>query len=207
MFAEETTTAKVETENKELKTVFLIGDSIRIGYCEHLRDLLKDVANVIFPKENCRNTQYTYVTLSNWINMVENPLNVSVVYWNNGHWDVSHWANDERSLNTIEHYNDMLLRIHNRLKKAFPNAKIVFSTTTTMNPDGSQGENIRSNQEIQKYNAAAVTTLSEKGVLIHDLFGFTQNFSSEYYADYCHFSETGFKLIAEHICDFLTPMI
>lgn len=206
MFAEETTTAKVDVKNKELKTVFLIGDSIRIGYCEYLRDLLKDVANVVFPKENCRNTQYTYVTLSNWINMVDNPLDVSVVYWNNGHWDVSHWANDEKSLNTIEQYCDMLQRIHKRLKKAFPNARIVFSTTTIMNPDGSMGENVRTTEEIKKYNDAAVSVLSENDVLIHDLFEFTQKFTSEYFADYCHFTDIGFKLIAEHICDFLMKL-
>ena len=40
------------------KNVFLIGDSLRMGYCEAVKTDLSDVANVFYPAENCRNSQY-----------------------------------------------------------------------------------------------------------------------------------------------------
>ena len=36
------------------KNVLLIGDSIRMGYCGYTKELLKDVANVYYPEDNCR---------------------------------------------------------------------------------------------------------------------------------------------------------
>ena len=90
MFDEETKAKSLDIDDNGLKNVFLIGDSIRMGYCEQLKENLKSIANVIYPIENCRNTQYTYVSLSNWIGLVKNPLKINAVYWNNGHWDISH---------------------------------------------------------------------------------------------------------------------
>ena len=37
-----------------MKQLLLIGDSIRMGYCETVKTLLADDYEVIFPKENCR---------------------------------------------------------------------------------------------------------------------------------------------------------
>lgn len=207
MFDEETREKNSVMNDNGLKNVFMIGDSIRIGYCRQVKENLKSIANVIYPDENCRNTQYTYVTLSNWIRLVANPLKVDAVYWNNGHWDISHWAHDEEPLNTVKQYCNMLLRIHKRLKNTFKNAKIIFATTTPMNPDGSMGENVRTTKEIKKYNLAAIRTLEDKGVMIDNLFEFAKGFSSEYYADYCHYTVEGFKIIADHISEYLKGVL
>lgn len=207
MFDEEAKCKYSAAYESSLKNVFLLGDSIRIGYCEFLKENLKGVANVIYPAENCRNTQYTYVSLSNWLGLVKDPLKIDAVYWNNGHWDISHWAHDEYSLNTDEQYCHMLERIQKRLKLVFKNAKIIFATTTPMNPNGTMGENERTTEEIARYNLAAKNILKNAGVLIDDLFEFTKKFDSRYYADYCHFTEDGFKIIAEHISDYLKEVL
>ena len=207
MFDEETKAKNLDIDYNGLKNVFLIGDSIRIGYCEQLKENLKGIANVIYPIENCRNTQYTYVSLSNWIGLVKNPLKINAVYWNNGHWDISHWAHDEESLNTVEQYCDMLVRIQKRLKNIFKNAKIIFATTTPMNPDGSMGENVRTTEEIEKYNLSAIKALENKGVIIDDLFKFAKGFDCGYYADYCHYTSEGFKIIADHISEYLRGVL
>lgn len=49
-----------------MKHVFLIGDSIRMGYASAVGKLLEDVAAVESPEENCRFTTNTLCFLNTW---------------------------------------------------------------------------------------------------------------------------------------------
>lgn len=182
-----------------MKSVFLIGDSIRLGYCDFVKDELKGIANVVYPEDNCRYTQYTFVSLSSWVEPVDNPENVDIVHWNNGHWDAAHWNNDIKSLNTPEQYAEMLKRIYKQLKLFFPNAKIIFALTTPMNPDGSQGNNPRTTEEIRKYNDVAIDVMKKLNVPVNDLFTLMENASSSLYSDFCHFTNAGYKILADQV--------
>jgi len=192
-----------ESSDSSKKTVFLIGDSIRMGYEKYVRERLETVGNVKSPKENCRNTQFTYINLSWWKDIFEDTSRVDLVYWNNGHWDIAHWCGDELPLNSVEVYCEMLTRIYFRLKSIFPNAKIVFATTTPCNPNGSVGVNPRSNDEIKEYNRAAKETLEELGVVIHDLFDVLANMDERIYSDYCHLTEEGFSYLGKSVAEFI----
>lgn len=198
-------TKAINSNNKNAK-VFLIGDSIRMGYCDITKKLLSDMAEVIYPEDNCRYTQYTYVNLSAWKNLFSDPNEVRVVYWNNGHWDIAHWDGEE-PLNSTEEYTKMLLRIENRLKKCFPNAKIVFSTTMPMNPNGQNSANPRTTEEIGEYNKAAIRVFKDTDVYIDDVFDKFKHLTAEYFADYCHLTEEGNKLLGKHIADYIRNIL
>ena len=58
---------------KDKKNIFLIGDSIRIGYCEGVREKMAEQANVFYVPDNCRNTQYVIIQLQAWLLQFENP--------------------------------------------------------------------------------------------------------------------------------------
>lgn len=189
------------------KTVFMIGDSMRMGCCEYTKNYLSDVANVFYPEDNCRYTQYTYTNLVPWANALPDWEKVDVVYWNNGHWDIAHWDNDEASLNTIEIYCDMLIRIYNKLVKMFPNAKIIFSTTTPMNPAENSWVNWRTTEEIVKFNEAAVKALKNKDVLIYDAFELLKDKPAEFYVDFCHLTEEGFDYLGKSVADFIRNIL
>ena len=73
------------------KNIFLIGDSIREGYCALTREALSDLAEVFYVNDNCRNTQYVITNLNNWANLFSDPDRVDLVQFNCGHWDVAHW--------------------------------------------------------------------------------------------------------------------
>jgi ABC-type cobalamin/Fe3+-siderophores transport system ATPase subunit len=133
----------------EKKVVFLIGDSIRMGMCETVKQELADAAEVVFPEENCRYSQYIITSLRAWSGLCD-PERVVLVQFNCGHWDIAHWRGETESLNDIPTYKNNLARIIRILKKLFPHAKIVFATTTTMHPDGIQGLNRRSDEEIAR---------------------------------------------------------
>ncbi|MBQ9848152.1 MAG: SGNH/GDSL hydrolase family protein [Clostridia bacterium] len=195
-------TEKISLDQNK-KTIFLVGDSIRMGYCGYTKEYLKDVADVAYPDDNCRYTQYTYVGLSQWKNIFPDPSAVDCVYWNNGHWDIAHWDNEPESLNSINDYCEMLVRIYEKIKRLFPNAKIVFGTTLPMNPNGMDWMNQRTTEEIRAYNQAAIEALTHKDIYIDDAFALFEDKPSSYFIDYCHLTEEGFEILGKHVGDYI----
>ncbi len=165
--------------------ILLLGDSIRLLYCEKVEKDLKDRFDVRYPKWNTGNTQTLINSLAKLRGLASRP---KVVQFNCGHWDASHWDGDEEPLTSLEEYAKNIRLIIVRLKKYYPNAKIVFATTTPMNPDGSMGRNRRTTAELRRYNDAAVRVARAEGVQINDLFALTESWPTAEYADYCHFT-------------------
>ena len=189
------------------KNVFLIGDSIRLGYCEETREALSDMAEVFFVQDNCRNTQYVITSFNGWVNTFGDPTRVDVVQFNCGHWDVAHWLGGEYSLTSIEEYARNVQIIIDMISKSFPNAKIVFATTTTMNPNGQIGVNPRTNAEIARYNDKAKAVAAKNNVIVNDLFEITKNWDESYYADYCHFTEESNVILGKTVAKVLEELL
>lgn len=207
MYAEEgASAAKKPWEANEKKNVLLIGDSIRMGYCETVRQALSDVANVFYPEENCRDTHHVIISLRAWLAACPAEA-LDVVLLNCGHWDVAHWNDEEESLSTPSHYAENLGRIMEALGRKCPRAKIVFATTTPMNPDGSMSVNFRTTEEICRFNEAAKPVAQEKHVAVLDLYEKTADWGPEEYADYCHFTPEAFARLGGMVADFLRGML
>ena len=186
-----------------MKNVLLIGDSIRMGYCNTVKEELQDVAEVVFPEENCRFTQNVIVSLNKWAGMCEREK-VSLVQFNCGHWDAAHWNGEEVPLNDIPVYQENIRRIIHRLRITFPNAQIIFATTTPISPLGfSGGLNPRTTEEIIRYNEAAVAAAHEFGIAVNDLFAFTKDCPASCYRDYCHFTPEHFAVIGKHVAEYI----
>ncbi|MBQ8441190.1 MAG: SGNH/GDSL hydrolase family protein, partial [Clostridia bacterium] len=110
-----------------MKKIVLIGDSIRMGYDKYVKEALDGVAEVYYPAENCRFSQYTLRFLHDWKKKGEWPDDVDLVHWNVGLWDVIELY-DEGPISSPEHYAEMLRRINKRIRMLFPKAKVVFAT-------------------------------------------------------------------------------
>ncbi len=184
----------------EKKKVLLIGDSIRIGYCETVKDQLKEIADVYYPDDNCRCTQYIIIGLGEWRNLCL-AKEVEYIYFNAGHWDIAHWASDEKSLTSIGEYADNLKKIIRLMRNYFPNAKICYTTTTPMNPVHPFTSNPRSNEEIRTYNEVGLRVAEEAGIQTDDLYSFTENWDESCFEDYCHFTPTGFERLGRRVAD------
>ena len=185
------------------KNIFLIGDSIRLGYCEVVREQLLELAEVFYVSENCRNTQYVITNMNTWANMFDAPERVDIVQFNCGHWDTAHWCDGEKPLTSEMEYKRNIKIIIDMIRKLFPNAKIVFATTTTMNPNGIMGVNYRTNAEISRYNELATEVVLENGVEINDIHAVTKAWDSSYYDDYCHFTPQANKVLGEIVANAL----
>ena len=187
--------------DQEKKNILLIGDSIRIGYCETVKQELADVANVFWPDENCRNSQYIVTKLRSWAAKV--PSDMDLIQFNCGHWDVAHWNGDEDSLTSPEEYAHMIRMIIRQLIRFYPKADLVFATTSAMNPSGVVGVNPRTNREIVRYNEIAVAVAKEMGVQINDVYGVTVQYGEEMFADYCHLTVDGFGPLGKVVASFM----
>ena len=189
----------------EKKNIFLIGDSIRKGYCPTVRKELEGQAEVFYFEDNCRSTQYVIFSLKKWAALFDHPERVDLVHFNCGQWDVAHFNGYPSPLTSPEEYEKNIRMIFVLLRKFFPNARLVFATTSPMNPDGGStgGINPRSTEDVARYNRIAVRIAEENDVAINDLFAFMQNFGSNCFIDTCHLTPDAFARVGREVARYL----
>ena len=170
-----------------MKKVILIGDSIRMSYDKYVKEALADVAEVYYPEENCRFAEYVLRYAHEWKSKLKWPSDIDLVHWNAGLWDVLELYNDG-PMTPIEFYEDTVARIDRRFRLLFPDAKIVFATTTPVLDHKYQifSKAKRSNAVIRQYNEAALRALSGTGTIINDLYETVAAFPEEYFPDPVH---------------------
>ncbi len=186
----------------EKPQILLIGDSIRMGYCEFVKEELGDFADVRYPAENCRNTQHVLISLGAWAKLCS-PEETAAVQFNCGHWDVAHWDNEAYPLTSPDEYERNTERIITRLRGYFPKAVLIAATTTPMNPAGAACPCPRTNDEIRQYNDALTAAAKKHGVCVNDLFGMAEDWDSACYRDYCHFQEASYRALGKATAAFI----
>ena len=188
-----------------MKNIYLIGDSIRYGatdgnspgYGIYVQELLRGRANVYGPDDNCRFAQYTLRYLTDWAAQVD-AASIDVVHWNNGLWDVLRIMGDD-PLTPVDAYRELLGRVYRRIRRLFPNAKVIFATTTAVLEEAAKPDFIRYNADIMAYNRAACDLMDALQVEVNDLFEITENYGESLHADWVHFNATGCRLIADRV--------
>ena len=176
-----------------MKKVVLLGDSIRlIGYGARTAELLGPDYTVWQPEDNCRFASYTLRMLFEYKDQLEGA---DVIHWNNGLWDECDLFGDG-AFTPLEDYVRLLARIAAVLKTYAPT--VIFATTTPPAPE-MWGHDLN---RLKAYNAAAVATLSEMGVLINDLFTpVAADIPTMIAEDNLHLSEAGVEVCAAQVAD------
>ena len=182
-----------------MKKIVLLGDYIRMGYDKYVKEALSGVAEVYYPTENCRFAENLLRFAHDWKKQGEWPDDVDLVHWNAGLWDALELFGDE-PLTTKDYYANVSLRIHKRLRMLFPNAKIVFATSTAVIEARCNPDFRRHNSTIEEYNATAIKALSETDVIINDLYAITKNCPDSYHSDGVHFyTDDGTALVGGRV--------
>ena len=209
-----------------MKNLLLLGDSIRMGYDSFVQEKLAGRMNVYFAEDNGRFAQYTLRTLSDWKSKLSWP-EIDVVHWNNGLWDVLHMnANsagcdgeaegetispsnvskeyrfDKDPLTPPDMYRYMIGRVLTRIRQLFPNATVIFATTTPVIEEQASWS-YRSNAEIETYNQIAREVLTPRGVLINELGDFATKECAALHRDWVHYNDEGSGKLADEIISFL----
>lgn len=189
-----------------MKNVLLLGDSIRMGYDKAVKSSLEGKVNVYFPAENCRFASYVLRYLHEYKSLVKDG-EIDVIHWNAGLWDCLRLFGEEPHT-PIEMYVYYIDRICKRIKKLFPNAKIIFATSTKVQEEKMNKDFKRYNKEIQEYNKAAVEVVKKYGFAVNDLYAVSDNLPDEAHSDFVHYyTPLGTKAFADRVLAHITSAL
>ena len=191
-----------------MKKLYLLGDSIRMGYEPMVRNKLSGLAEVYAPEVNGQFAQYTLRFLHEWAEKSGCANNIDLVHWNNGLWDCLRLFGDE-CLTPLDVYAGMLKRVYKRIKIIFPQAKVIFALSTPIREERFTNPEwfVRYNKDIKEYNNIATQIMKECGVAINDLYAIAETFTVDQYADMTHFSEEGYNILADAIVNVCEPYL
>lgn len=192
-----------------MKSVFLIGDSIRLGYERYVTAMLEGHATVYAPQNvNGGMAQYVQRWVHVWKEQERVPSDVDVVHWNAGLWDVLRIYGDD-TFTSPAFYAETLEKIVKRLRLLFPKAKLVFALSTAVREKEYVGEEYRRyNADIERFNEIARETLTPYGVVFDDLYSITKDAPRECSSDMTHFNTTdGIKLVGNKVLDCLCEQL
>ncbi len=186
-----------------MKKVFLIGDSIRMGYDKTVRSNLSGEAEVYFTIDNNRFAQYVLRTIAEGIIRECDPQSIDVIHWNAGAWDILRMYGDE-PLTPVDQYVQFLRRIHHQLKILCPNAKQIFATTTPVIESQFRTPErfMRRNSDVVLYNKAAVALMAELEVPVDDLYAVASRLGEEAWSDATHlYTESATKALSDAVTE------
>jgi len=181
----------------EKKKVLLLGDSIRMSYQPVVAEMMKNVADVVGPAENCQFSAYTLASLDRWVEELGKP---NIVHWNNGIHDVGYNPDREPLQYPLDEYMSNLKGIIEKLRRI--GADIIFATSTPVHPDRpfKNTEWAWRNEEIDRYNEAALELMKNEGIPINDLHALVAEDVDKYLSeDMLHLSQEGIKKCAERV--------
>ena len=183
-----------------MKKIVLIGDSIRQGYDRYVKMAFEGVAEVYYPGDNCRFTSYILRNILDWKEETGCGEDVDLVHFNAGLWDDMILI-DGKNHTPIEVYSQNIARIFDMIKILYPNAKIVFATSTPCNEEFFKTYKYkRINADTERYNAAASEIVLARGGSINDLYGLLKDDQMMYHSDQTHFyTKEGTRIITDQV--------
>ena len=187
-----------------MKNILLIGDSIRRGYDSAVKKTLEGIAEVYFPEDNCRFASYLLRYIGDYGALIKNGT-PDIIHWNAGLWDcLRQYGEDTHT--PIEVYAYYIERICLRMKKLYPNATIIFATSTSVISEKMAEGFKRYNKEIEEYNSAAVEIVKKYGFLIDDLYTVSTKLPESAHSDAVHYyTPEGTEAIANQVLYSLAP--
>lgn len=186
----------------ECKNVLLIGDSIRMGYDKEIRKALEGRAKVVFPEDNCQFAAYVCRYFAEWFDGVDGK-DFDVVHWNAGLHDVLRLFGEEPNT-PIEIYEYYIERICQRIRKLCPDAKVIFATSTSVISEKMAPDFMRYNEDIEKYNQAAVRIVTKYGFEVNDLYAVSKTLPEEAHSDAVHYyTDMGTEFFSKQVLEYI----
>ena len=189
-----------------MKKVLLLGDSIRMGYQQYVKEELDGEFEVRYPEDNGRFAAYTLWQVNQELKW--NP-DIELVHFNNGYWDMNIEAPMTEAIHPVEEYVSFLRRIVELCRQC--GATVVFATTVPILEAGAAGDNTGvqgtinySNEWVKQYNAAAVALMEQLEVPVNDLYALCMEDDRRYKCeDLLHLSEEGSRRCAKQVAEFV----
>ena len=188
-----------------MKTAILLGDSIRMGYETAVKRSLEGIVDVYSPKDGNLYASHLFRFVHEHKNLV--PGEVDVLHWNAGLWDVMRNL-EEDPQTPIEIYKYYIERTCKRIAKAYPNTKVIFATTKSVQTEKMHKDCIRFDEEIKQYNAAAVEIVTKYGFEVNDLYAVSKALPEEAHSDPTHYNTAiGAEAFAKAVIGHITKAL
>ena len=189
----------------ELPKVLLLGDSIRGSYQPLVTEILEGRAEVVGPADNCQYSLFTLSSLDRWIGVLGEP---DIVHWNNGIHDCGHNPNRSPVQIPLDMYRANLDFILRRFRAWTPN--VIWAPSTPVHPDRPFRDTEWSwrNEEIDRYNEAALELMETNAVPVNDLHQLVWADVDQFLSDdQLHLSETGKKTCAAAVAKSVSAFL
>lgn len=190
----------------DIPKVLFLGDSISKGYRGYILRKCVGKIDVYYPNEITTFSTHMLRYIQEYADKLSIGTNIDIVYFNTGLWDVLR-INGDDPLVSLKEYERNLKKIVYRLRYVFPNAKLVFATTTPVREELATFDFSRLNSDIEMYNAAACRIMDYEHIAVHDLNKFTAQLLIGQYIDFTHYTEEGYMTIAEEIVQYIDVVI
>jgi lysophospholipase L1-like esterase len=181
-----------------LKKIVLIGDSIRMGYQDTVREELADWADVWGPEQNSGTTENVLAHLDEWAL----TRHADVLHINCGLHDLKKEIGQDNALVPLETYADNVRTILTRVKSE-TDAILIWALTTPVNQEWHHKNKPfdRFEADVVAYNAAAVEIARELGVVVNDLFSAITSAGRDdlLLQDGVHFKPEGYTLLGKKV--------
>ena len=186
-----------------MKKICLLGDSIRMGYDDFVKEELKEYEVYYDSEDNGRFTAYT-IWMFNQLNAKYGPFDV--VHFNNGYWDMNREGPNGEPQTPVNEYVNNLKRLIDMIRST--GAVPIFATTTPIydtpvKVTGFEVTNYK-NEWVLEYNKAALELMKKENVMVDDLYSLMEKeprYSKCY--DSLHLTEEGYKKCAKQVAELV----
>lgn len=204
-----------------MKNVYLIGDSIRIGYEPKLRELLGDDVTVYSPAENCRFTKFA-LWGAHWWWEAEGCPHIDVAHFNAGIWDLHRCVGKggDEIFTSVEDYVRDIGRLATTLSGIAD--KVIFANIIPGGVGLDEMKKINAlentdsgftkvcltaaerewNEDVVRYNAAVEAEMARLGVPVNDLYSVIAPDTATFIGpDGIHPTQAGYDALAAKCAD------
>ncbi|MBR6568973.1 MAG: SGNH/GDSL hydrolase family protein [Clostridia bacterium] len=191
-----------------MKKVLLLGDSIRMGYDDYVKEILQGKCEVCYDADH--NGRFSAYTLWQMNQMFRYHGPFDVVHWNNGYWDMNVEAPMVDAMHPVEEYVHFLKRILGEIRRN--GARPIFATTTPVLSAGSAADIAGTgalsiqydNDWVKQYNQAARELMAAEGVPVNDLYALCKKDPYCYKCpDLLHLTEEGYRKCAQQTAEII----
>jgi len=188
-----------------MKSVILIGDSIRMGYQETVRDCLGDRVDIWTPEKNGGDSTNVVANIQDWV-LDRKP---DILHLNCGLHDLKKDFETGTPAIALTDYADNLRTLFKIVTEA--GITLTWATTTPVNEKRHHAVKPfdRFEADVAAYNEAALTVAREFSVNVDDLYSTVMQAGRDALlsADGVHFTPDGYRLLGQTVAEFLKPYV
>lgn len=186
-----------------MRKAVLIGDSIRAGYQDTVREQLRGAVEIWEPAENGGNSRNVLAHLDAWA-ISRSP---DVIHINCGLHDLRRQFGQDDPAVPLQEYGENVRAILTRLQSE-TDATVLWASTTPVNEVWHHNKKRfdRFEADVDAYNAAARGIACELGIQINDLFSVVRKVGRDnlLQPDGVHFIPAGCALLGKHVADAIS---